>query len=284
MRAVVDTSALESFIVAAGEVSAGKADPVTAWDAYERRHLDVFARYFEGWGKPERRPAAAAAMAETAERLASTATDWPGLLEDVAARMTELVPADLEIPVVVFVGMGASNGWVTQLHGRETVFLAAEIAAPPPFDEVLIAHEVTHAVQDLMHPVWAAEDYALGALAFAEGLATHVSALAYPGHADDEYLWFDASHQQWLRDCEQAWPTAAAAFGHVVDEPSGAPAEREFFMIGPAGETAVPSRFGYYAGLRVVRDLASKMTPSDLLALDVPEAQRLVRRSLSFIA
>jgi hypothetical protein len=281
MRAVVDTSALASFIAAAREVSAGQGDPVTAWEAYERGQHEVFARYFAGWGKAERRPAAAAAMVQTAERLTTAGLDWPGLLQDVAARMTALVPTDHEIPVVVFVGMGTSNGWVTQLRGQETVFLAAELAAPPPFDAVLIAHELTHALQYLMHPGWAAEDYALGALAFAEGLGTYVSALAYPGHGDNEYLWVDASHREWLRDCEQAWPTAAAALRDVADEPCGGAAERQFFSIGSSGEIAsVPSRFGYYAGLRVVRDLATEMSPTELLALDVPQAQTLLRRRL----
>jgi hypothetical protein len=279
MRALVDTSALDSFLAAAGEVSTGQADATTAWEAYERRHDDLFARYFSGWGKPERRPAAAAAMVETAQRLITTGANWPGLLSDVVARMSALVPADLEIPVVVFVGMGTSNGWVTQLRERETVFLAAEIAPRPPFDAVLIAHEATHALQDLMHPQWAAEEYALGGLAFAEGLATHASALAYPGHADEEYLWFDAIHQQWLSDCELAWPTAAAALRDAVDEPCGGATERQFFRS--ADEiVSIPSRFGYYAGLRVVRRLAAGMTTTDLLSLDVPEAQSRLRRSL----
>jgi hypothetical protein len=279
MRAVVDTSALESFISSAGEVSAGAAHPVTAWDGYERRHHELFARYFAGWGKAERRAAAAAAMVHTAEQLTAAGTDWHRLLADVAARMTALVSADLEIPVVVFVGMGTSNGWVTELRGRETVFLAAELAAPPPFDAVLIAHEMTHAVQDLMQPAWAAEDYRIGALIFAEGLGTHVSALAYPGHTDDEYLWVDTAHQQWLRECEQAWPTAAEALTHVLDEPCGGAAERQFTSTGSMDVT-VPSRFGYYAGLRVVHHLAAGMTTTDLLSIDVPEAQSLVRRCL----
>ena len=281
MRAIVDTSALESFIVAAGEASTGVLDPVTVWVGYERRHADLFARYFDGWGQAQRRPAAAPAMVQTAERLAASGLDWHWLLDDVAARMTAHVPGDLEVPVVVFVGMGTSNGWVTPLGGRATVFLAAELAAPPPFEAVLIAHELTHAAQHLLTPTWEAADYPLGAHAFAEGLATHLSSLAYPGHADDEYLWFDSIHQQWLRDCEQAWPTAAAALQQVLDEPCGGAAERRFFASRSAGENAaVPTRFGYYAGWRIVRDLAPKMTVADLLTLDTPTTQRLVRDRL----
>jgi len=281
MRAVVDTSALESFIDAAGEASTGEVEPVTAWAGYEHRHADLFARYFDRWGDVQRRPAAAAAMVQTAERLAASGLDWHGLLDDVAARMTALVPEDLEVPVVVFVGTGTSNGWVTPLGGRSTVFLAAELAAPPPFEAVLTAHELTHAAQYLLNPAWEAADYPVGANAFAEGLATFVSSLAYPGLGDDEYLWFDSAHQQWLRDCEQAWPTAAASLAQVLDEPCGGAAERRFFSSPPAGEKAtVPRRFGYYAGWRIVRDLAAEMTAADLLTLDIPTTQRLVRDRL----
>lgn len=118
MRAVVDTSALESFIAAAGESSAGLLDPITAWNGYELGHEDLFARYFDGWGDANKRPAAAAVMVETAARLVDGGVDWHRLLGDVVARLTALVPRDLEIPVVVFVGMGTSNGWVTRLAER----------------------------------------------------------------------------------------------------------------------------------------------------------------------
>jgi len=281
MRAVVDTSALESFIVAAAEVSAGVLDPVTAWTGYERGHQEVFARYFDGWGEAQRRSTAATAMVQTAARLAASGLDWHGLLGDVAARMTALAPGELDIPVVVFVGMGTSNGWVTPLGGRATVFLAAELAAPPPFDAVAAAHELTHAAQHLLNPAWEATDYPLGAHVFAEGLATYLSALAYPGHADDEYLWVDSTHQQWLRDCEQAWPTAALALQQALDEPCGGAAERQFFAARSAGaNAAVPTRFGYYAGWRIVRDLANEMADADLLTLDIPTTQRLVHHRL----
>lgn len=282
IHAVVDTSALESFLVAAGKASPGTIDPVTAWAGYERDHREVFARYFDGWGDPQHRSAAAAAMVQAAEGLAASGQDWRELIDDVAARMTGLVPGDLEIPVVVFVGMGTSNGWVTRLGGRATVFLAAEVAAPPPFDAVVAAHELTHAAQHLLDPAWEATDYPIGSHAFAEGLGTYLSAVAYPGHADDEYLWVDSTHHQWLRDCEQAWPTAAAALLQVLDEPCGGAAERRFFAARPVGEEndAVPARFGYYAGWRIVRDLAPEFTAVDLLTLDVPTAQQLIRRRL----
>ena len=116
--------------------------------------------------------------------------------------MTPLVDRDVEIPVIVFVGMGTSNGWVTSLDGCRTVFLAAELIPDPAMGAVLAAHELTHALHHLANSGWDAGDYPVSALTFAEGLATHLSAVAVPGHRDDEYLWFDGSHQQWLTECD----------------------------------------------------------------------------------
>jgi hypothetical protein len=281
VRVVVDTSALASFLGAADEVTAGRLEPLAAWTVYEKQHPEVFASYLTGWGSPDRRPAAAAAMPATAARLRTAAVDWPGLLEQVTAAMAPLVEADVELPVVVFVGMGTSNGWVTTLAGRRTVFLAAEFIPDPALGAVLAAHELTHAVQHLLNPAWDRSGYPIAAHAFAEGLATHVSAVAVPGRRDDEYLWFDGTHQPWLIDCERAWPAAAAALRAVLDEPCGGAAERRFFTLHPAGgDTGIPSRFGYYAGLRAVREAALTSSVPELLGLDVSAASQRVRDHL----
>lgn len=105
--------------------------------------------------------------------------------------------------------------------------------------------------------------------------------LAVPARRDDEYLWFDTTHRAWLAGCERVWPVAAAALGQALDEGCGGPAERRFFALHPASdEAAVPSRFGYHAGLRAVRDAARSRTVAELLTLDIPTAGGLVREYL----
>lgn len=133
----------------------------------------------------------------------------------------------------------------------------------------------------MLTPAWIADDYPIGALVFAEGLGTYLSALAYPGRRDDEYLWMDSIHHEWLRDCEQAWPTATAALRQVLDEPCGGAGERRFFSANPSSDgDPVPTRFGYYVGLKVLYELGRGMTSADLLTLDIPAAQRLILERL----
>jgi hypothetical protein len=284
MRALVGTSALNSFMAAAESVATGTMDPLTAWALYEQRHPDLFERYFDGWGDVDQRPVAASRMVETAERLHASGSYWQDLFADAGARITALTDGDYEVPVVVFVGVGTSNGWVTHLDGRATVFIAAELSAQPTFDRVLIAHELTHAAQHASDPEWEASDYPIGALVFAEGLGTLVSQYAYSGHRDDEYLWLDSTHQQWLQECEQAWPTAAPALHAVLDEPCGGATEQHFFSNRATGDPELPTRFGYYAGLRIVRETAIASTVADMLTLDVATAHLRVRNLLGDIA
>lgn len=71
-------------------------------------------------------------MMQTAERIEASGPDWHTLLNDVTTQLTPMVPGDVDVPVVVLVGTGPSNGWVTQLAGRTRVFFAAEVAARLP--------------------------------------------------------------------------------------------------------------------------------------------------------
>jgi hypothetical protein len=182
-------------------------------------------------------------MAQTAAAVSARGLDWHAMLEDVAVRMSALVPGDLEVRVVVFVGVGTSNGWVTRLTGRATVFLAAELAAASPFDAILAAHELTHAGQHLLSPAWEAMDYPIGAHAFAEGLATYVSELAYPGHGEDEYLWFDSAHGSGCATANRSGPRPSPLWGELStsrvearrNANSSLPARSVMVAVSPAG-------------------------------------------------
>lgn len=227
MRITLDTTALESFLEEASQLSARATDPVEAWCRYESSHQALFDCYYKGWGKPGRRSLGAQSMQETAERVQARSSEWRQVIEETAAVLSDFLP-DIEIPAVMFVGSGTSNGWATSLNGKITVFLAAELAPPPPLLSILVAHEATHAVQSTLDCAWAGDDYTIGALLFAEGLATYVSALAFPGLPWDHYLWFDSSHETWLRQCGDAWPAASAALADAL-ETCGGDAEHRFF-------------------------------------------------------
>ncbi len=150
----------------------------------------------------------------------------------------------------------------------------------PAVDRVLVAHELTHAVHGLADPGWDADDYPLGAHTFSEGLAAYVD----PGRSRPlrrGVAVVRLHHQQWVQDCDRGWPAVAAGLARAVDDPCGGTAERRFFGLRPDEDLPdVLVRFGYHAGLRLVRELADTASVTELLAVDVLTAHQLSRGRL----
>lgn len=239
----------------------------------------MFACYLDGYATPARRPAAAAGMVATAARLRASGTSWEALVHAAAAAFPEAGP--VEVPVVVFVGMGTSNDWVAPLGGRRTGVpgrgagptAAAGSGAGRPSTDARRPRTRGPSVGHRRLPARGAHlQRGPGDLPVDPGR---------PGRRDGEYLWFDRTHQQWVRDCDRGWPAAADALARVLDDPCGGPAERRFFGLRPAGNHPdIPVRFGYHAGLRLVRELTRTASVTELLAVDVPTAQQLIRDRL----
>lgn len=278
MRVTVDLSAFDRFLSTAGRVGSDDPDAAErAWRRYEDEHSELFASYFRGWGSPGRRAAAADRILTTAERLHAANTDWRSVVHESIETLDGLVP-DVEVPVVVFVGMGTSNGWVTTYRGHTTLFLAAEQAPPAHLLPVLVAHEGVHAVQQIVERDWDDDVYTIAASTFAEGLATYASTLAVAGLRDDQYLWFDDEHEDWHGACVRTDPVVRQRLSEVLSE-SGREVERRFFMLS-GDHSPTPQRFGYFAGLDVVRRLARLHSLDQLLRWDRATASRAVARSL----
>lgn len=52
MHATVDTRPLDSFRTAVARVRNADVDALTAWVEYQQGHSQLFASYYERWGKP----------------------------------------------------------------------------------------------------------------------------------------------------------------------------------------------------------------------------------------
>jgi hypothetical protein len=169
-----------------------------------------------------------------------------------------------DVPAVLLVGVGTSNGWVARWEGAPTLFLALELLPDPPYDEILVVHEMTHLAHDRsrLEP-W---PETVGTRVFAEGLATAVSARMTPGRRPDEYLWFGDAHRKWLDACDRrrAEIRAAVLDGLDLDEELG----DQFFSANPDRSRGLPVRCGYWIGLLAVdRILAAEPERSARLAL-----------------
>lgn len=237
-----------------------------AWtEQYEAAHPRVFATYHRSWGRHDRCLAAAADVPRQAETLPVVEARARRLAEHAerSLRADGLIDDDLD--VVLLVGGHTSNGWVTELDGRDTMFLALEYLGDPPYDGVLVSHEAFH-VAHLRHgaATWP-EDGA--ASLFQEGLAVAVSRELHPGLLDSAYLWNDEDHEDWVEECAAMAPELAARTLGRLDTPYDDPSVKALFT-GDQPEPGLPARAGYWLGDVVLRDLMTETSPAELLAWD----------------
>lgn len=252
-------------------------DRVQAWTSqYEAVHQPVFDTYFAGgWGDRGDIAAATAMVEALADVVPERETRARRVIADVLTALPAYgVQASDAWRCVLLVGVGGANGWVTRLNGAPTLFLALERLPDPPYDAVLVAHELIH----LFHPDGEGPDTVASRL-WAEGAATALSRLLRPGHADSAYLWFDDDHHDWVTECRNWEPSIRdVALAHLgsIDEA----VLRSLFSMPP--RPSLPHRCGYWLGDRTITSLIASGVPArDILAIPPQEATQRLLRALS---
>lgn len=239
---------------------------VAAWaDVYEAAYPEIFETYHSAWGRHERCLAAAAEEPIEASRILRVEARARDLLDETerALRADGLLTDDLD--VVLLVGARTSNGWVTELDGVHTLFLALEFLGDPPYDGVLTSHEAFH-VAHARHGAGAWPEDGTASL-FQEGFAVAMSRQLHPGLDESAYLWFDDEHGDWVADCTAAETAIARrALDHLDTADDEGPC-RALFTLHP-DERELPPRAGYWLGDRLVSDLLERHPAADLLTWD----------------
>lgn len=253
-------------------------DRAVAWtDTYEAAFPSVFETYYGAWGDPTRRDRAAA--------------DAPGLVSQVRAaearavellaraegdfRALDLLPVEDELHVVLLVGGHSSNGWVVEVDGHPTLFLALEFLGLPPFDDLLVVHELAHVAQWHLSPATRARTYPTSLATVVEGAATATTRVLRPGLTESAYLWMDEEHAAWVDTCRtRARPIATALVEHL-DAPDDAEAVAPLLRNRTDG--VIPARAAYWVGDQVARELLDEgRDVRDLLALGPGTARERV--------
>lgn len=250
----------------------------TAWtESYEAAHRGIFETYYQGWGKRERCLEAAGDVPLLAPVVRDVEVRARNLVAHTerAFRTTGLLDDDLD--VVLMVGGHTSNGWVTEYHGREVLFLALEFLGDPPYDEVLVSHEALHVVHARQGAADWPEDCA--ASLFQEGIAIALSRMFHPGLAESAYLWFDGDHEAWPTACAETEMKIAVRALTELDTPYDDFVARALFTC-QEDEHDFPPRAGYWLGDLVVRRLLAQHPAVELLAWDRPSIRRALAHEL----
>ncbi|ONI76784.1 hypothetical protein BWI15_05755 [Kribbella sp. ALI-6-A] len=211
------------------------------------------------------------------ERIEANAEAGTGWVQDAADLVVPVLDAaHLDLHAVVMIGVGTSNGWVSQFRGRPTLFLAVEQIPDTAFPRILAAHELAHAVQ-LPEVAWSDEG-PLGQWIYSEGFATALTADLLPEYGLAEHLWFGGGYDDWLADCLGVLPAAQAAILADLDSEDDEVAGRYLYLN---RESPFPHRIGYLVGTRLVQDLRRTYGWPELARWSPARAMEEVHRALN---
>jgi len=265
-------------------------DRVAAYQRYFNAHHRLLESYWQNYVVDPDGPhfsdvVRATVLADRADlREMLERTDVVALARATEQRCAQLLEQDVDVDVVLMVGVGAANAGEMVIDGRGVAFACLEhftsVANPdtqglgldPELLPLWLAHEFAHAIRytsptsrsELRQLVEDADGYysywetgrtaTLRELLMNEGLAVHVSQLISPGHAAWEYFGFGRRQYARVRELESVIGRAVA---EDLDR-AGLGLRLRYLSGGMSDEArtvdryVLPERAGYFLGARMV--------------------------------
>jgi hypothetical protein len=265
-------------------------DRVAAYQRYFQAHRRILEPYWQNYVLDPDGPhfadvARSTALADHLDlREMLERTDVVALARATEERCAKLLEQDVDVDIVLMVGVGAANAGELVIEGRGVAFACLEhftsVANPdtqglgldPELLPLWLAHEFAHAIRytsptsrsELRQLVEASQGYysywdtgrqaSLRELLINEGLAVHVSQMISPGHAAWEYFGFGRRQYARVRELE-------AIISRAVTEDldrAGLGLRLRYLSGGMSDEArtvdryVLPERSGYFLGARMV--------------------------------
>ena len=266
------------------------ADPASAYERYFDAHRELLSAYWHNYVLDPEGPhfhevVSGALRADRTDLRAMLArTDVVALASAAAERTAAVLAADVDVDVVLMVGVGAANAGELVVNGRGVAFVCLEhftslpntetqgLGLDPELVPLWLAHEIAHTVRytsptsrsemrDLVandrgfYSYWETGRQAtLRELLMNEGLAVHAARAVSPGHAAWEYCGDARRQYARLRELE---PAIARAMQPDLDR-TGLGLRLRYLSGGMSDEARtvdrylLPERGGYYFGARLV--------------------------------
>jgi hypothetical protein len=264
-------------------------DRVAAYQRYYQAHRRILEPYWHNYVVDPDGPhfgdvARSTALADRADlREMLERTDVVTLARTTEQQCARLLAADVDVDVVLMVGVGAANAGELVVDGRGIAFACLEhftsiqnpdtqgLGLDPELLPLWLAHEITHTIRytsptsrsELRRLVEDAGGYysywdtgraaPLRELLVNEGLAVHVSQAISPGHAAWEYFGFGRRQYARVRELEAV---VARAVTEDLDR-AGLGLRLRYLSGGMSDEArtvdryVLPERSGYYLGARM---------------------------------
>lgn len=266
------------------------SDRIAAYSRYFEAHRRLLDAYWHNYVLDPEGPhfdevVRATVLADRSDlRATLDRIDVVALARSASEQCAALLDADVDIDVVLMVGVGAANAGELVVNGRGVAFVCLEhftsVANPetqglgldPELLPMWLAHEYTHAVRytsptsrsDMRRIVEEADGYysywetgrraQLRELLVNEGLAVQVSRQVSPGHAAWEYFGYGRRQYARVRELEAV---LARAVEPDLDR-AGLGLRLRYLSGGMSDEArtvdrfVLPERGGYFLGARMV--------------------------------
>jgi hypothetical protein len=257
------------------------------YELYEEPNRELLALCGGRHGNPEVLPAALARFPNDLQRVRETLPVLRAAIERTDPELARLFALDrLDLHWVLLVGMYWSDGWVVQLDGLPTCFIAVEMLDSPLRAEILLPHEAAHVTHQARLGSHYADLTTLGDSVFVEGLATLASSHMAPGFSEVAYLWAGLERtplrglpvSDWLAHCEASWPALQSRLLRELHDTS--PERTAAYFLGSRTPEDLPERIGYFAGYRLVSALAKEHPIADLARWPSERITREIAREL----
>ena len=266
------------------------SDRVAAYHRYYETHRHRLAAYWNNYVLDPETPhfsevARMAALSDRTDLLSMLErTDVVALARGAEAQCSALLESDVDIDVILMVGVGAANAGELVVAGRGVAFVCLEhftgvpsqetqgLGLDPELIPMWLAHEMAHAVRytspgsrsEMRSLIEEADGYysywetgrraSLGEHVVNEGIAVEVARLVSPGHASWEYFGYQRRQFARVRKLESSVTRAILA-----DFDNAALGLRLRYLSGGVSDearvidrTVVPERAGYFVGSRLV--------------------------------
>ena len=292
-------------------------DRVAAYQRYFQAHHRVLEPYWQNYVVDPEGPhftdvVRATALADRTDlREMLDRTDVVTLARSTEQQCAKLLEQDVDVDIVLMVGVGAANAGELVVDGRGIAFACLEhftsvanaetqgLGLDPELLPLWLAHEVAHAIRytsptsrsEMRQLVEAAHGYysywntgrqtALRELLVNEGLAVHVSQMISPGHAAWEYFGFERRQYARVRELETVLSRAVAE-----DLNRAGLGLRLRYLSGGMSDEArtvdryvLPERSGYFLGARMVEAAIAERGIAWALRANADELAQLARNA-----
>jgi hypothetical protein len=210
------------------------------------------------------------------EQYRRTVERFPAALQEADTQFRKYFP-DFTSPMPVYLAheLGVRDGGSDTIAGKKVMLFGADVIAQIHDDDSLLPfmeHELFH----LQHARHFADCDQFWCPLWQEGLATYAAAVMTP-NATDHQLILD-NPQPIRATVDEHWTEALCLVAASFDATDDTPIKQAF--MGGDKPADLPSRYGYYVGMRIAEIAAKSSSLSRLAALDDNAARPVVRAAL----